>query len=123
MTETPAAYRTKHQPRTDKADAFLFLWRALAPAGAPQPAREFLFVPGRKFRADFAFVLARVIVEIDGGQWQAHGGRHAHDEDREKFNLAAELGWRVLRYSPEMLERRPGDVVTQVCRCLTKLTE
>jgi very-short-patch-repair endonuclease len=68
--------------------------------------REYKFaLPSRQFRADFAFVAERVLVEVDGGQWHAHGGRHNTDKDREKLNLAAALGYRVLRFSGAMLDR------------------
>lgn len=107
----------------DKAAIFSFLWRTLAPAGAPDPHKEYRFIPSRKFRADFAWPKQKIIVEVDGGQWQAHGGRHAHDADKEKLNLAAENGWRVLRYSPEMLESDPQKVVEQVARTLARKRE
>jgi len=67
--------------------------------------REYKFALPRQFRADFAFVAERVLVEVDGGQWHPHGGRHNTDADREKLNLAAALGWRVLRFSGAMLDR------------------
>ena len=67
--------------------------------------REYRFAaPERQFRADFAWVKERLLVEVDGGQWHPHGGRHNTDRDREKLNLAAALGWRVLRFSGAMLD-------------------
>lgn len=44
-----------------------------------------------------------VALEVDGGQWKAGGGRHNKDSDRIKLNLAAIMGWRVLRFSYAML--------------------
>lgn len=61
------------------------------------------------------------VIQVDlkhGGAWLAHGGRHAGDGDREKLNLAAQLGWRVLRYSPRMLADDPLGVVNQVVAAL-----
>ena len=71
-----------------------------------QPVTEYMFAAaiGRRFRFDYAFLPQLVAVEIDGGQWAQHGGRHNTDADREKLNLAAALGWRVLRFSGAMLK-------------------
>lgn len=73
----------------------------------PAAEREYRFHPSRRWRFDWAWPhpagLGGVAVEVDGGQWQAHGGRHNTDGDREKLNEAARLGWRVLRFSGTML--------------------
>ena len=82
--------------------------------GLPAYEREYRFHPTRKWRFDFSFRDAMVAVEIDGGQWQAHGGRHARDSDREKHNEAARLGWRVLRFSGQMLSDDPDTCMRQV---------
>lgn len=95
-------------------------WRQLA-SDAPEPEREYLFALeplGRRWRFDFAWPERKIAVEIDGGQWQAHGGRHARDSDREKHNAAQVLGWRVLHYSGAMLKRDPVGVVGQVREAL-----
>lgn len=103
---------------TDKASMFAYCWRVLAP-GAPEPDAEHHFNrPDSQHRFDFAWPAYQVAVEVDGGQWQTHGGRHASDDDRRKLNLAAALGWRVLRFSPAMLEHNPFECVSQVCRAL-----
>jgi very-short-patch-repair endonuclease len=78
--------------------------------------REYKFAaPERQFRADFAFVTERVLIEVDGGQWHPHGGRHNTDADREKLNIAAMLGWVVLRFSSTMLDdpEKCADVIKQ----------
>jgi hypothetical protein len=67
----------------------------------------------RKWRADFMFgpnfawpVRGRYLIEIDGGSWVA--GRHTRgkgfEADLEKLNAAALLGYRVLRFTPAMVE-------------------
>lgn len=82
--------------------------------GLPAYEREYRFCPDRKWRADFAFVEHKVIVECDGGVWTVHGGRHGGDADREKLNAAAALGWRVLRFSPTMLRDNPAECISKV---------
>ena len=100
----------------DKAELFAHYWRILAPIVAPQPEREYNFDSElkRKHRFDFAFIPQMVAVEVDGGQWKPRGGRHAGELDKEKRNIAAMLGWRILYYTPEMIERDPQLVVKQV---------
>ena len=84
----------------------------------PEPVREFLFVPGRKLRADFAWPAAKLLAEIDGGAYAPGGGRHAGEADKEKANLAACLGYRVLHFSPQQVERDPTGCVALVRRAL-----
>lgn len=87
-------------------------------ADLPAPVRELVFVPGRKFRADFAWPDRRLLLEIDGGTYAPGGGRHAGDKDKEKANLAACLGYRVLHFSPQQVERDPAGCVELVRRAL-----
>lgn len=99
---------------------FLTRWRQLAP-DAPEPEQEYLFAlkaMGRRWRFDFAWPDSLVAVEIDGGQWTPHGGRHNTDADREKLNAAAALGWRVMRFSGSMLRSDPFAVIEQVKEAL-----
>lgn len=89
-------------------------------ADLPEPLHDTLQpVPGRKHRADFAW-LPDLIVEIDGGQHQARGGRHNTDADRVKLNEAAAAGWRILRFSGDMLERDPVGCIDVVRRALRR---
>ncbi|MCS7295531.1 MAG: hypothetical protein NZ761_09060 [Dehalococcoidia bacterium] len=74
--------------------------------GLPEPEREYRFLPGRRFRFDFAWPSARVALEIEGGRFA--GGRHVRPEgyarDVVKYSAAAALGWRVIRAVPEQVE-------------------
>jgi hypothetical protein len=94
-------------------------------AGIPYE-REFRFAPPRRWRADFQIrasglkngqlVGQRLLVEIDGGSWVA--GRHTRgagfEADLEKHNAAALLGYRVLRFTPAMVDDgRALDVIRQ----------
>lgn len=82
----------------------------------PDPEAEYPFAAEmrRRWRFDWAFPAYKVAVEVDGGQWQAHGGRHSRDTDRDKLNHAAMLGWRVFRFSPQMLRRDPEGCIRMV---------
>ena len=80
--------------------------------------REFRFHESRRFRFDFAWIEKRISVEIDGGQWEKFGGRHNRDSDRDKLNLAASLGWRVLRFSTHQLNQNPKKCIEILLSCL-----
>lgn len=71
----------------------------VAAAGCPDPIAEYPFTPSRRWRFDFAWPDYKIALEIDGGVW-VHG-RHnrgsGYENDIEKYNAAAILGWAVLR--------------------------
>lgn len=71
----------------------------------PAPVCELCFALPRKFRFDFAWPGQKVALECEGGIWSggAHGRGSGIIRDLEKYNLAAELGWRVLRCVPDDL--------------------
>lgn len=102
----------------------LTLSTQLEQAGIPFE-REYLFHPERKWRADFMVgqnfawpVRGRYLIEIDGGAWV--GGRHTtgkgFEADLVKLNAAALLGYRVLRFTPAMVER--GDALAVIRQAL-----
>lgn len=68
--------------------------------GAPPCKREYQFAISmhRRFRADLAYPMHRLLVEIQGGIW--NGGKHGRASgvvrDIERMQYAAILGWRVL---------------------------
>lgn len=69
--------------------------------------QEYRFHPERKWRFDLAWPGHKVAVECDGMVWQAGGGRHNTDADREKINTASLMGWRVLRFSGKQIKSDP----------------
>lgn len=86
--------------------------------GLPEPVREFVFAPGRKFRADFAYPGRRLLIEVEGGTW-GRGGHSSHagiSRDIEKGNAATLNGWRVLRCTSEQV--RDGVCVEWVAEAL-----
>jgi very-short-patch-repair endonuclease len=96
----------------------LLLEEQLKGAGIPYE-REYRFHPTRKWRADFGVPLGiDILIEVEGGTWIK--GRHTTGsgfaKDAEKYNAAAELGYRVLRYTPSMIE--DGSALAQIKRVL-----
>jgi very-short-patch-repair endonuclease len=75
--------------------------------------REYEFAKPRKYRADF-YILPNILIEVEGGTWS--GGRHTrpsgYTDDCAKYNLATLLGFAVLRYTTEMVER--GDAIRDI---------
>lgn len=103
---------------SDRAADFLFAWKVYGSGIQPEPEYPFDKFLGRKHRADFCFVDYKIIVEVDGGAWLSHGGRHGTDKDREKTNIAASLGYLVFRFSPTMLSNDPSACVAQVLEAM-----
>ena len=74
--------------------------------GIPEPTQEYKFYASRKWRFDFAWLDEYVAVEVEGGIWVR--GRHTRGKgylaDMEKYNEAVLLGWKILRYPPDVME-------------------
>ena len=75
-------------------------------AGITNWQREYRFDPVRMWRLDFAWPKVKLAVEVDGGNWS--GGRHVRGagfaKDAEKQNAMTLAGWRLLRYTPDMVK-------------------
>lgn len=86
------------------------------------PEREYHFHPERKWRFDFAFPEEKIAIEIEGGIFS--GGAHTRGgkfiKDAEKYNSAAVMGWRVLRYFTDQAVR--GDAINDVLTILRGVT-
>ena len=116
------AFRSK----TDKASMFKDAWDLFYRATElplekfePHEEYNFDFAYGRKHRFDFAFPHHMIAVEIEGNAWNVKGGgRHSQSSDFEKYNIAAFMGWRVFRFSPNMLNDDPIGCAKQVYETL-----
>jgi very-short-patch-repair endonuclease len=79
--------------------------------------REFKFHPTRKWRADFAHLDSRTLIEIEGGIFT--NGRHTrgagYAADLEKYLEATLAGWRVVRLGPRELKIETVDRVVEFC--------
>lgn len=92
------------------ARAFETQWKSL---GGPSLRREVKFHPTRRFRFDYAAdpLRLKIAIELEGGTWLPEGGGHnrgAHfTKDCVKYNEAARLGWRIFRFTTDMLREDP----------------
>ena len=80
--------------------------------GGPELVEEYKFHPTRRWRADFAHLPTRTLIEIEGG---AYGGRHTRGkgfvEDLDKYATAWLHGFTVLRIGAHQVR---GDVIRAV---------
>jgi very-short-patch-repair endonuclease len=71
------------------------------------PRPQFQYRVGR-YRLDFAYPDRRLGVEVDG--YAAHAGRRAFQQDRDRQNALAALGWTLVRFTWDDVVRRPARV-------------
>lgn len=73
--------------------------------GIPPPEREYRFAPPRRWRFDFAWPDMLIAVEVQGGNL---GGGHfryyGYENDCEKANQAAVMGWTLLHFTGAMIK-------------------
>lgn len=102
---TPEILSRIRTPARTKGVTFALAWAAVCRDDALMPVREYRFHPERKYRFDFAWEKQRVALEIDGAVWT--GGGHTtgtgKTRDCEKDFLAAQCGWRVIRWTSSMV--------------------
>lgn len=115
MTRTARQEIAAQPSEGERALATLILWAKL-----PAPEWQYRFDPVRKWRFDAAWRVRRVAVEIDGGTWT--GGRHTtgagFERDLEKLNAATLAGWRVFRFTTEMVDPKDGRALAVLERAL-----
>ena len=89
---------------------FEMLWEA---HGGPLLEKEHRFHPVRKWRADFAHLPSRTLIEIEGGIYV--NGRHNRGAgfaaDLEKYLEAGLSGWRLIRLGPNELT---GEIIARL---------
>lgn len=98
--------------------------------------KEFYFFEDRKWRFDFCFPNEKLAIEVEGGAFKKRtykskrtgkiittiGGRHNSAKgflnDMEKYNTAAMLGYRLLRFTPQsIMTSKALDIIKE---CLKK---
>ena len=89
-------------PESPLERQFINLWQIL---DGPELEREYRFEPMRRWRADFAHLASRTLLEVEGGLYQQgrHQRLHGYQADCEKYNWATMRDWRVIRLTGAML--------------------
>ena len=102
ITPRPRKPKKPKQSPTERVEI------AIREAGLPEPKKEVLFHPSRRWRFDFAWPEIMLAVEVDGM------GRHntvaGMANDDEKINEAQIRGWMVLRFNAKLIAAtgKPG---------------
>ena len=119
--------KTKRKKPATISEASILMWQHLGEIcrqHGPWADREYKFHPERKWKFDFVITdpsftsnpaQLRIAIEIEGGVFgyrdpkrgYVRGGAHSSISgilrDLEKYNEAAALGWRVLRFLPSQV--------------------
>jgi hypothetical protein len=75
--------------------------------------KEFPFVPGRKFRADYYVESLALLIEYEGiynTEKSRHTSLSGYSKDTIKYNLAAIHGYKVLRYTASTFNDFSSDI-------------
>lgn len=99
--------KKKRIPKPTLSDDFSYFLNLFGEEAKEGVEQEYQFHKTRRWRFDFAWPSKMVAVECDGMVWQAGGGRHNTDADRDKINNAVKIGWRVLRFSGKQIKSDP----------------
>lgn len=85
--------------------------------------QEYEFCPTRAYRFDFAFPALMLAIECEGGT--KGNGRHnraaGFEEDCHKYNQAVVEGWRVLRFTSDMI--MDGRAILTIKRAIKELSK
>lgn len=81
---------------------------------------EYRFHPNREWQTDYAWPDHRLAVEIEGGSWiyGRHNRATGFQDDMDKYNALAILGWYLLRFTPQDTETGKAiDIIEEFFKC------
>ena len=82
--------------------------------------RQYRWCQGKRYRADFAYPKARLLIEVQGGIYirarRSHTGGDGYEYDRRRNNEAVVLGYRVLEFTTKHV--KSGYAVLTIRRAL-----
>ena len=85
----------------------MFRRKLAAFTGCVVGKEHFFARPVREWRIDVVILDLKIGIEIEGGVWT--NGRHTRGkgfiDDIEKYNAAVTLGWAILRFTPQDLNK------------------
>lgn len=97
---------------------FEYLWLELYPD--IDLVNEFMPVPKRRFRADYAHINSKVLIEIQGAIWKGCKGRHSSGSglmsSYEKLNLCILHGYVTFQLSGEMINEEWLKIIAETIR-------
>lgn len=86
---------------------------------------EHRFHSARRWRFDYILLPEelKIAIEYEGGTWSK--GRHVSGKgyagDCEKYNAAILEGWKVLRYTSDMVSKAPEQIIQDIMKLKYKL--
>ena len=84
--------------------------------------KEFQFNPNRKWKADYYIPELNLLIEQEGGVYtrQAHGSISGILRDIAKYNSATQLGYKILRFTPDQLYTTAAlDAIREIAKLKT----
>ena len=108
-----ALLRAASRPGLSRSGAEELMLALVRSAGFPDPEMNVVVGP---YRVDFVWREARVIVEIDGGDW--HALRPSRERDSRRDSDLRSAGWKVERFTDRELVDEPHGVVARLARAL-----
>ncbi len=96
-------------------------WLQLRAAGIQEGwTQQVKAVPGRQFKFDFCHAERRILVEVQGGNYQhgAHSRPMGLKRDYTKANLAQRHGWKIYQFDGDMVN--DGEALDWVIEEMTK---
>lgn len=118
--QTEAQKQLKKAQQEALKNAFLTHWRQL---GGPELEEEYRFHPTRRWAFDFANRATCTAIEVEGGTFldkSRHTTGKGYAEDCHKYNQAQILGWRVFRFTTDMLKNDPVGHLAPVIELMSK---
>lgn len=89
--------------------------------GMPRPVlQQKVRAQGQRYRLDFRFEGAPVVIEADGYAW--HSTVEAFEADRRRVNALTARGFRVLRWTWAALDERPDELLDELRGVLEQTT-
>ena len=111
--------------RSDRKDDLRRAWAMTT--SEPWPFEpEFQFEPARRWRFDWSCYRLKLAIEVEGvTRFGKHLGGHqsakGYAENCDKYNRAVEVGWTMLRYTPEQIKAKPVQIVEQILATIARL--
>lgn len=82
--------------------------------------RKFQFESTKNWRFDFYIVKLNLLIEITGSPWAVRGGRKIANSFN-KYDLAEEMGYSIVRFEPDQIEH--GFVINRIRAQLKRLED
>ena len=79
---------------------------------------EFKPIPKRRFRADYAHINSKVLIEINGGTWvkNGHSSGKGIERDYTKNNLCLYYGYVIFQLSSQMITKEWLDIIVKTIK-------